>query len=253
MLRRNTAITTICWDGKTLATDSKSTMSGMALLGNCQKIYHPAENEYWSVQGVKVIALAIAGKIADLPFAIEALNEGLTHRTDIDWFSLDFLCILIDETGQAWYWGMARDPQQKGELITLVPITGPITGGSGSRIAAAVLSIGADAKTAVEAAIRLDNGSGGEVVTWEFPGAPAVPSVRPHVDKPPAMPATMDEFHAAVNHAVVKAVNHVFKLAEEPVESAPVVPPATHPLAPVPVNPEVSENKTVTILDKGVF
>lgn len=197
-------MTTLAWDGDVLATDSKGTMGGSSNIGGFNKIYTPEEGEYWDVQGVRVLAFGAAGVMDNVPFIKEALCKGVTHRTDVNWFSLDFLVLLIDENKQAWYWGQART--EKSDVITLVPITGAIAAGSGGKFATAVMSIGGGAVKAVKTAIRLDNGSGGEVNTWVHPGVPAEPSVRPKVELPPELPKTLEEFNLAIKVEVAKEI-----------------------------------------------
>lgn len=172
-------MTTLAYDGKILATDSKGSQGNIALIDGVKKLYTPKENEYWSIQGVKVLAFGLGGNPDDLPWILEELNKGVTHRTTLDEaFELNFLIIAVDETGTGWYWSMYRSEGKK-ENWVLSPIGANLAAGSGQTVAKAILSVGAGAVAAVEAACKLDNHSGGEIQTWEFPGAPETPSVRP--------------------------------------------------------------------------
>lgn len=172
-------MTTLAFDGKILAADSKASQGHIAMVDGTNKIFTPKENEYWSIQGVKILAFGLGGNPDDLPWILEELNKDVTHRTTAeDAYELNFLIIAVDETGLGWFWSMYRSPGKKDNWV-LSPIGKNLAAGSGQTIAKAILSVGAGAVAAVEAAIKLDNHSGGTINTWEFPGAPETPSVRP--------------------------------------------------------------------------
>lgn len=186
-------MTTICWDGKTLATDSKASQRDIAMLGDHKKLYLPTEDQYWEIQGVKVLAFALAGDPDVLPWVLEALDKGVTHRTGLeDIQETDFVTLCITEKGEAWYFGLSRNARQGRNTVILSPIFGPGAAGTGQVIANAVMSIGRSAKDAVKQAIRLDNHSGGAIQSWEFPGVPEVLSKRPVVVEEEKPATTID-------------------------------------------------------------
>lgn len=223
-------MTTICYDGKMLATDSKSSQGHIAMIGGFQKIYFPTEEEYWEIQGVKVLAFAVSGAPEGIPFVKESLNRGITHRSFIDWPDLSFAIIAVDENGQGWYWDVHRNDVKNIDSVSLMPVTGPMSAGSGMTIANAVMSIGADAKTAVEVACKLDNYSGGEIQVWVCPDKPETPSKRPEPVKEEGKltPAEEQTRYDEAMGIVVSKITKDLQLRA----TAPVGPPATHPYVP---------------------
>ena len=151
-----------------------------------------------------------------------------------DAFELNFLIIAIDETGLGWYWSIFRNAGKKENWI-LSPVGKNMAAGSGQTIAKAILSIGAGAVAAVEAAIKLDNNSGGSIQQWEFPGAPETPSVRPVPVVEAAAPALTPEeieanrkqaedrqYDAAVRIVGSRLFNDTVKKAVETTVTPPV-------------------------------
>lgn len=178
-------MTTICWDGKTLASDSKASQRDIAMIGDHQKIYVSRDDQYWEMQGTRVLAFALAGDPDVLPWVLEALETGVTHRTALEEVQeTDFVTICVTELGQAWYFGLSRNAHHRRNTVIFSPITGPCSAGSGQVIANAVMSIGKSAKDAIKQAIRLDNHSGGSIQHWDFPGVPEVLSTRPVKEAP---------------------------------------------------------------------
>lgn len=193
-------MTTICWDGKTLASDSRASQQSIAMIGDAQKIYTPEPHEYWEIQGVKVLAFALAGEDT-LPWIKEELEKGITHRTDIpELIQTDFVIIAVTEKGDCWYWGIGRHPRAGRNDIVISQVTGPCAAGTGQVVATAVMSIGKSAKEAVKQAIRLDNHSGGAIQSWDFPGVPEVLSTRPVKEDAPVF--TQTQLDKAVAEAV---------------------------------------------------
>lgn len=182
-------MTTLVYDGKTLASDSQATQESVVMLAQAKKIYEPGPGEYWEIMGVKVLAMAIAGDPDMLPWAIDALNNGVTHKTDFGAAEVNFISILVDETGLGWLWGCSRMPKRGLDNYIMSPITGVLAAGSGQVLANALLSVGLTAPDVIERVSKLDIFTGGDVQTWEFPGKPAVPSKRP---VPETLPAPLD-------------------------------------------------------------
>ena len=207
-------MTTICFDMKTLASDSKASQGGVAMIGDHSKIYLPKDDEYWEIQGVKILAFALAGDPDVLPWVKEALEEGVTHRTTLDELpETDFVIIAVDELGQGWYFGLDRNSRRGINKVILSSIQGPLAAGSGMVVATAVMSIGKSAREAVEQAIRLDNHSGGAIQEWVYPGAPEVLSKRPiKVEPEPVYTQT------EVNTFVQDAIKDLMDKSEENIQ-----------------------------------
>jgi len=188
-------MTTLAFCNGVLAADSQSTQQEMVALGEAKKIFTPTEDEYWEIQGIKVLAFALCGNAQDLAYVKEELNKGVTHRTRIHGPEvLDFLIMAVTEDGTCWYWGMDRNPrrQHNHDIVVLEPLPGAGSGGSGQTIAHAVMSVTGCAVKAVEAAIKLDIYSSGPVQTWTYPGKPEVMSTRP-VKEVPANPLSKEQ------------------------------------------------------------
>ena len=185
-------MTIVCTDGKELVSDSQVSMGDMAHPSAFKKIYTPEENEYWEVYGVKVIAFGLAGDAEAAIYIREKLSEGVTHRTRFEHDDLAFGCIVIDENGTCYEWFSVTNAKNGRNTNRLLPLLPPLAIGSGRDYAYAVLSIGKDAKTAVKAAIKLDNCSGGELQIFKIPPKPETPSVRPKALEVPVVekPAT---------------------------------------------------------------
>jgi len=177
-------MTTICFDGQKLVSDSQATGGAMVIPGGVKKIFEPEEGEYWDVQGNRVIAFGVSGDGKAIESVRDKLRSGVTHTTKID--DLDevaFGVLLITEDGQCYHW---QTHKRQGrpvhhDLLLLGPHAAV---GSGKTYALAVLSIGKNAEAAVRAACRLDKYSGGELQIFEVPPKPAVKSVRPVVAEP---------------------------------------------------------------------
>jgi hypothetical protein len=207
----------------TLASDSKCSQQNVAMLADHQKIFTPTGNEYWEIQGVKVLAFALAGEIDMLPWIKEELEIGVTHRTRLeDLPESDFVILAVTENGQAWYWGLSRSHRHQRNTVILSAITGPCAAGSGQTIATAVMSVGATAVDAVKQAIRLDNHSGGSVQTWVFPGVPEVMSTRPPKAEPEPV-FTKTDLETAVADAIKSSLDQADEKPKTPLTAKELV------------------------------
>lgn len=187
-------MTTLAWDGKVLASDSQCTQQEMVMLSDHQKIFTPEPHQYWEIQGQKVLAFGICGDSQSLPYILEELEKGVTHKTRFNVDKLDFLVMAVTEQGVCWYWGVDIDPRRQHQINILSPNSGPCSAGSGQTIAHAVMGVTGDAVQAIVQAIRLDIYSGGDVQAWEFPGVPEVFSKRPVAQ--PAQPLSSEQIAA---------------------------------------------------------
>ena len=154
------------------------------MLTDHKKIFTPEGDQYWEIQGQKVLAFGICGDSQSLPYILEELEKGVTHKTRFTVEKLDFLIMAVTEHGVCWYWGVDIDPRRASPINILNPNSGPCSAGSGQIIAHAVMGVTGDATQAITQAIRLDIYSGGEIQTWTFPGKPEVFSKRPAPELP---------------------------------------------------------------------
>ena len=172
-------MTTVCYDGQHMVSDSQSTFGQMSSLTPFKKIHEPEEGDYWEVNGVKVIVFGISGNAMAVENLKEKLRENLTYKTRFNEEEMQFSTIIVDENGRTYRWNCNKTRTRPMEILELLPTLPPVAVGSGYQFAMGILAIGKDAKSAVKTAIRLDPHSGGELQIWEFPGKPDKPSVRP--------------------------------------------------------------------------
>jgi hypothetical protein len=199
-------MTTLAWNGKVLATDSQATQHEMVMLYDHKKIFTPTDEQYWEIQGQRILAIALCGNPEALPYIFEELQKGVTHRTRIVGPEyLDFLIMAVSEQGICWYWGVDRNHRRPVDMNVLSPNAGPCSAGSGQIIAHAVMSVTGSSVKAIEQAIRLDVSSGGEVQTWTHPGVPEVLSKRPLPQLPENTPFTPEQVKEIVDAAIRKA------------------------------------------------
>jgi len=178
-------MTIVVYDGKKMIADSLATMhEEIKMPGAIKKIIEPETDEYWEINGVKVLAFGFSGMLAAVPYVRELLQQGISYRSVIkpehDLY-FEVLCIL--ETGDCYVLNAFKDrDKEPGHHNLLVhPITPPAAVGCGSVFALAVMGPKEknQAEKGVEAAIRMSPYCGGEVFTWTLPPVPEVPSKRP--------------------------------------------------------------------------
>jgi hypothetical protein len=133
-------LTTIAFDGKTLAADSL-VLSGNLKFGYQDKIYKLKDGRY----------LATAGDICVIPSVIAWLNGGEKPILPVE---SNFIAILLGKKGQ--FFEIDKD-------LLIYPACIPWVGGSGDTIALTAMHCGKTAFEAVEIACKLDHCSGGEI------------------------------------------------------------------------------------------
>jgi ATP-dependent protease HslVU (ClpYQ) peptidase subunit len=133
-------MTTIAFDGKTLATDSQMT-AGNTAFSSTVKIFKIKGGRY----------LAFAGR-SDMQRELIAWLEG-GERPEIG-EDVEIDAIVVDAKGNA---------VQFGASLRIMPVVVPWAGGSGAAFALTALTLGQDAVAAVEVACKLDIYSGGPV------------------------------------------------------------------------------------------
>ena len=177
-------MTCIAFDGKELVSDSRMTLGDMASPSPFKKIYTPEEGEYWEVNGIRAIAFGVAGDAMAVHYLREKLREGITYKTKVENDDLMSHTIIIDENRTAWIWRFAEVKRPEISKYELLPVLPPVAVGSGEPYAYAVMTIGKNARAAVETAMRLDINSGGDLQIFKVPPKPETPSVRPKVTEP---------------------------------------------------------------------
>jgi hypothetical protein len=177
-------MTTIAWDGHTLAADTCAVMDGTILQYEQDKIFHPTENCYWEVFGKRILAMGFAGGLENVEWVKDSLQEGITHkyRVTSEAVELDFHVILVTESREVFAWAVTRYPDQDLDYNSLIPVNGPFAVGSGAVFAFSVMTVGNDAVAAVGSAALLDPYTSAPIATWEHPGKPKVLSTRPTKD-----------------------------------------------------------------------
>lgn len=178
-------MTIVCYDGKQMVADTVMSTSDMLFPGVTKKIYEPGPDEYWEVNGVKVVAMGFSGNFAGVAYVIELLNKGVTYRTILEPnVDVHVEVILVLETGEAYVLSISpsenRHMPGKHDLMVF-PIDLPVAVGSGTAFAFAAMEKAKPgmALKGVKAAIKLCPFCGGEPVTWDLPTPPAEPSKRP--------------------------------------------------------------------------
>lgn len=186
-------MTIIAFDGKELVSDSQMTLGDTICQAPFRKIYTPEEDQYWELNGVKVIAFGLAGDALAIEYVKEKLQEGINHRTRFDdQENLAFHSLLINEKGELWTWKVVKSKERSRDRHELLPMLPPVAIGSGTDFALGVMAIGKGARLGVKAACRLDVGCGGNLQIFEIPPVPAVLSKRPpkqEAEQPAAAPA----------------------------------------------------------------
>jgi ATP-dependent protease HslVU (ClpYQ) peptidase subunit len=171
-------MTTIAYDGRVLVSDSQLHHGETMQPAPFRKIHIPEDDEYWEINGTKVIAFGLVGNPYTLNFIKDKLREGVDYKTKFEVpGNEEFEAILIDENGLSHMWVVIN---QKNEMVSsVIPMLPPLAIGSGDQFAIAVMSIGKSAHTAVKAAMKLDIFTGGNLQIFEVPEKPEVKSVRP--------------------------------------------------------------------------
>ncbi|HAI1453572.1 TPA: hypothetical protein HIU06_003672 [Escherichia coli] len=150
-------MTTIAWDGKTLASDTQASSGDVVCSYTEQKIYAPPESG-WEVYGSKVVALGCSGDCGAEMELQELLKNNLTYASEfLPTFS--FTALAIIGAGRAYIIS-----KEKGETRASISLqVEPYAIGSGGLIARTAMHCGKNAREAVQVAIDLDCYSGGSV------------------------------------------------------------------------------------------
>lgn len=145
-------MTTIVWDGKTLAADGRMTCGNQVNDDNRQKIFIDTQSQ---VKGATVICYAMAGQADMYDRVGEWIKEGCPHTVDgipVDWGDNYFEAIIITTDSAYLYCTKSGD---------LLEIFHKEVLGSGGEFAQTALHLGKDAKASVKIAAQMDLFSGG--------------------------------------------------------------------------------------------
>ena len=137
-------MTTVAWDGKTLATDSQQTTTFIMTAG-VEKLMRIPDGP----------AFASCGKYSDRVSLARWLSGASPEKPKIE---EGFLAVVIDG-GEAILYDNNLVPME---------IRPPFACGSGQEFAMGAMLAGADARQAVKIAIELDPNSGGDVQAIDF-------------------------------------------------------------------------------------
>jgi ATP-dependent protease HslVU (ClpYQ) peptidase subunit len=132
-------MTTICFDGVTLASDSRTT--GNYVEDNTKKLYTQGNRHY-----------GFAGSLTSSLSFLQWSNNRTVEKPKLD----DDFEIIEVEGGKAFYYD---------SNLVKTPASIPCAIGSGCHLAMAAILCGKTAKQAIEIAKKLDEGTGGKVQT----------------------------------------------------------------------------------------
>ena len=157
-------MTTIAFDGKTLASDSQLTLGDLRLDSHTQKIFQPNAGESWYVNGERAVAFGVSGKLSAVQAVRKELASGVYGyrglTTDSRFPKGDsFKYLVITEAGEVYAGGQYSDE----ETPWLARVSAPVAVGSGSEYAMGAMATGTSAEYAVEIASRFDINTGGAV------------------------------------------------------------------------------------------
>lgn len=154
-------MTTIAWDGETLAADSRTTAGNVLISDDRLKLYSPASFEKWLVNGYEVAVIGLAGNTGTELMLYDLLKSGITPLTEYP-SHMDFTALCITKNGCAFI----LNKDEKEAHAMLCEQKGPYAVGSGGGYARAAMLCGKTAEEAVEIAMQLDLSTGGLVNTF---------------------------------------------------------------------------------------
>jgi hypothetical protein len=134
-------MTTIAWDGETLATDSQGTLGDHKSGGAHKKLFRNVG---------PFVAVALSGELRSFPSVLESFKTG-----DVTEDSLEVAGLCVDQHGKAW--------EFDGYHWTFEKVKAKTAMGTGWALATAAMQGGADAPLALKIACKLDLYSGGRI------------------------------------------------------------------------------------------
>lgn len=143
-------MTTIAWDGKTLAVDSQAG-GDYIHQGPVQKLFLGGPKD-------PCLAVAVSGDMLDAPLYVEWIQGKREKKPE----GADFSALAVDRCGQCYVICSEHESKLKAGL--------PEAAGSGANFAMGAMLAGADAETAVAIASTLDVSTGGEIQVFHLSG-----------------------------------------------------------------------------------
>lgn len=170
-------MTTVCWDGNTLAADTLYVAGTRKMQGDYEKILLPGEAS-WSVEGHPILAVGFSGAVSSINKIKKLLESNAVAGTDPGLGGESFSLILITDKKVNYYWNSGTTNQ--GELVNeLFIVEGNHSVGSGGIYALGVMAIKGDAINGVKAGIKVDVHSGGYIDVWSFDSPRALTRLNP--------------------------------------------------------------------------
>lgn len=146
-------MTTICWDGKTFASDRQSTYGSTPVpTTKIHKLKYRGEDAY----------LACSGAIMDFAPIVEWIKSGKKAEPEIDGDKSDFSIMIVTKSGDVFYAINGTFFHELGKVKWAI--------GSGCDYALGAMYHGATAAEAIEIAARLDVHTGHGVDARTFKG-----------------------------------------------------------------------------------
>jgi hypothetical protein len=145
-------LTSICWDGETLATDSRETAGTHLITNNCKKLYNLDLPCYY--EGDRLLACGLGGRSSD--------TDKILHYFYSDTFpNLEF----VDHDAIGIIVGMGAVYLLDAGCPFLIKYnrSQKLAEGSGAPFARSAMMMGLSAVDAIKHAIKLDMASGGKI------------------------------------------------------------------------------------------
>lgn len=152
-------MTVIAWDGRTLATDSRSNSGSQITSNRKQKLFDLTQDGRPSVyyEGDILLACGLCGKIVDMYKLLDQISDLKDSELELD------VAGIFIGLNKAYL-------LERGECHLIpYPLDQKLTEGSGGEFALAAMALKRNAVQAVKLAIKLDSACGGEIQTWSYP------------------------------------------------------------------------------------
>lgn len=156
-------MTTVCYDGKTMCSDSLAITGSRAKLSNFKKIFLPEKDEKWFIGGHEAKVVGYAGKIESFELMLPMLRKGIaiTDKPPEGLGTCQLLCVIGDGVSITWsHYEMENGPP----IVDFVVNNMPVGIGSGCIYGEGVLAVGGSAEQAIRGACKLDINSGGDYI-----------------------------------------------------------------------------------------
>jgi len=162
-------MTTVAWDGVTLASDSQASAGDAICTLREQKIFYPSDDERWTVNGEKISAIGYSGDCGAEFEVQDLMRTGLNYKSVFNPES-SFGAIAVIGSDRAYL--ISKDTDKTHASISLQLDSYAI--GSGGMIARAAMHCGKNAVDAVRVAIEIDVYSGGAVQSFTTNAEPEI-------------------------------------------------------------------------------